>query len=155
MQDLRAGIRQVLDAVTALQARFRSGVSGHEALPDAEREALGGELERLILLGIEVLNAFELLVRIDPARAVELLLRRYLGRGVSPDTKFGGYEFELSTMVDDLVEIQGEGALAELVASERFDPGKLDDPRVLRSFSEALSCEPDEVRTWYRRRCSP
>lgn len=149
MQDLRTEIRHALQAVTTLRARFRAGISDCEALSSDERESLCGDLEQLILLRVEVLNAFELMVRLDPKRSARLLLRLYLGRGVSPDTKFGGYEFELSTMVDDLVEFEGAEALAELVRSARFDPSKLDDPRVARSFSEALSCEPDELRQWY------
>jgi hypothetical protein len=150
MQELRSKIRNALTAATDLRAQLLADMAGHDALSTADRDTLCGELEQLIAHRIEVLNAFEFLVRLAPKRAADMLLRLYLGRGVSPDTKFGGYEFELSTMVDDLVELAGEAALTSLVKSDRFDPDKLEDPRVQRCFSEALSCEPEDVLQWYR-----
>jgi DNA-directed RNA polymerase alpha subunit len=94
----------------------------------------------LIISRIDILNSFELLVRLDPDRALRVLTRCYLGKGVSPDTKHGGYESELSIMLDDIVEISGEPTLRKLVKLN-IDEETMKDKRVIRSFCDALSLD--------------
>lgn len=104
-------------------------------------------VERLIRSRVDVLPAFEVLVRCAPTRAHAILLERYLGKDVSPDTKHGGFLSELSSMLDDLVEIEGEESLRHVflhVPSER-----LDDVRVLTAVRDALELASiDEAREW-------
>ena len=111
-------------------------------------------LEELILKRIEVLNLFELLLKIDPGRAKNILVRRYLGESVSPDTKFGGFEFELSTMLDDYNEILGEKALVDLINHPEIEIRRLKDTRVLRSLTEALDFnDENESLNWVITHC--
>jgi hypothetical protein len=105
-------------------------------------------LKKLIKFRIYPVNAFELLARIDLEQAHQALLSRYVGEGVSPDGKFGGYFFELSTMIDDLKEIGGEQALRHLISLPGFDHKKLADPRVIASFADALEIQPNEFHQW-------
>src|SRR5262249_38046504 len=91
-------------------------------------------LKELIISRIYPLNVFGLLVRLDRASAIEVLLRRYVGRGVDPDTKFGGYQFELAGMLTDLVDVRGEAALRDLVQHHDFNPTVLEDSRVKASI---------------------
>lgn len=150
MNNLHHNIQKTLEALSALKSALEEASTSRISVTKDEHTALCADLENLLLLRIEVLSAFELLVRLNPERAQAILLRRYLGRGVSPDRKFGGYEFELSTMLDDLVEIAGKNSLVGIVRSNLFDPEKLEDPRVVQSLAGALDCEPDEIPHWYQ-----
>lgn len=105
-------------------------------------------LKKLIKLRIYPVNAFELLAQIDLELAFQALLSRYVGQGVSPDGKFGGYFFELSTMLDDVKEIGGEQALRRLISLPGFDHKKLADARVIASFADALDIETNEFHQW-------
>lgn len=138
----------------------KEAIESHDALaelwrkmPVAETAQRCGEsdielLRQLIEYRIYPVNAFELLARIDLRQAYSALLSLYVGKGVNPDGKFGGYYFELSVMLDDLKEIGGEEALRSLIALDGFDRGKLTDPRVATSFSDALDIEPHEFNDW-------
>ncbi|MCA9691911.1 MAG: hypothetical protein R3A51_20705 [Nannocystaceae bacterium] len=143
-------IDAALAAVRALGAAFGEEAPALSRRDDEALAALASGLEALILARVEVLNAFELLIRISPERAITMLLRLYLGSGVSPDTKFGGYESELDVALDDLRELAGERALQRLVCSSQFDVEKWQDPRVLRSFAGALSTDAAGVAAWRR-----
>jgi len=117
-----------------------------EATSSDAMQKVIGSLEHLILSRIDILRSFELLSSIDLNHAEQLLLRRYLG-GVCPDTKFGGYEFELCDMLDDY-RLAG-GDLEALVKAPLFDRTKLGDPRVIRSFCEALDFDSaNEFEDW-------
>ena len=107
-------------------------------------------LRELIVTRIYPVNAFGLLVRIDPDAAIEVLLSRYLGMGVDPDRKFGGFEFELETMLDDLREVCGTQKLAQLVKHARFSIELVDDLRVRRVFGEILRMAEQLVPDWIR-----
>lgn len=148
------------DLSQAFRSAAKEAIESHDALADlwrkmpvAETAHRCGEsdvalLRQLIEYRIFPVNAFELLARIDLREAYSALLSRYVGKGVSPDGKFGGYSFELSVMLDDLKEIGGEEALRGLIALDGFDRRKLTDPRVINSFSDALDIEPHEFNDW-------
>ncbi len=141
-------ISDILTELDVLKDTLVRSSSSASDLNDEDCRVLGPLLEALILRRVEVLPSFELLLTVDPGRGSSLLLRRYLGQGVNVDGKFGGYEFELATMLDDLVELGPTMSLDALVQSDQFDLGKLQDPRVRRAFAEALSLEPTEVQDW-------
>jgi hypothetical protein len=107
-------------------------------------------LEQLILRRIYPVNAFALLVQIDKQAAIDVLLRRYLGDTVDPDTKFGGYAFELSTMLDDLREAHGESALRELVNHPMFNKRRLNDDRVVEAFTDSLGIDKSRLSEWLK-----
>ncbi|HET6878805.1 MAG TPA: hypothetical protein VFI31_01470 [Pirellulales bacterium] len=109
-----------------------------------------GWLRELIIHRIYPVNAFELLAHIDVDSAIEALLDRYLGEAVSPDTKFGGYSFELDTMLDDLVEIAGPDALKRLVQRNGFGRKHLNDRRVTDAFADALNLDAKQWNTWLK-----
>lgn len=106
------------------------------------------KLTQLIIRRIYPLQAFEALARIEPSAATDMLLSRYLGVGVDPDRKFGGYSFELEAMLDDLREIAGEKALIGLVRHQQFAKDRLKDRRVLDAFAEALNIPAERVQDW-------
>lgn len=143
---LRVAGRNVLGAHDALLEVWRS-----LSVPDVARCCTGADIEllrQLIKSRIDPLNAFELLAQVDVSSAMQALLGWYLGKGVDPDTKFGGYTFELSTMLDDLYEIAGEDALRQLIHMDAFDRNRLDDPRVREAFCDALDIAPQEFAVW-------
>lgn len=107
-------------------------------------------LRSMIIRRIYPVNAFGLLVRIDQDAAIEVLLSRYLGVDVDPDTKFGGFEFELATMLDDLLEIGGTHRIAQLVSDSRFSIERMEDLRVLRVLGGVLQMEDEMVPNWIR-----
>lgn len=116
-----------------------------------QRQRLVQSLEELFIKRVLVQPAFSLILRLDPEKAQSLLLRRYVGRGVSADTKFGGYQFELSQLLSELVAVGGQELVARLVLHASFDAGKLTDPRVIESLCDALSLDSVEaVQEWLR-----
>lgn len=145
-QAFRLAAKEAIDSHDAMMELWRT-------MPVTETARRCGEsdvalLRQLIEYRIFPVNAFELLARIDLRQAYSALLSRYVGKGVSPDGKFGGYYFELSVMLDDIKEVGGEEALRNLIALDGFDRGKLADPRVINSFSDALDIEPHEFKDW-------
>lgn len=148
------------DLVETFRSMAADAISSHDAIMELWRKLPVAEtarhcdqtdvelLSKLIKYRIYPANAFELLARVDLDRALEALLRRYVGVGVSADRKFGGYYFELSVMIDDLKEIAGEQALRRLISLDGFDRGKLTDPRVVSSFTDALDIEPKDFNQW-------
>ncbi|HEX7380384.1 MAG TPA: hypothetical protein VF278_24930 [Pirellulales bacterium] len=148
------------DLSQAFRLAAKEAIESHDVLAELWRQMPVAEtaqrcaesdielLRQLIEYRIFPVNAFELLARIDLRQAYSALLSRYVGKGVSPDGKFGGYYFELSVMLDDLKEIGGEEALRSLIALDDFDRRKLTDPRVVNSFSDALDMEPNEFDAW-------
>jgi hypothetical protein len=106
---------------------------------------------QLILRRIYPTNAFAALANVSPPVAQQMLLARYLGKGVDPDTKFGGFSYELSSMLDDFYMASGERGLRELVRHPQFDRNCLDDPRVVDALSEALKIRPEELPEWLRK----
>ncbi len=105
-------------------------------------------LRQLIIRGIYPVNAFEAMARNDLAAATDILLSRYLGVGVDPDRKFGGYAFELDSMLDDLREVGGEHALRSLVTHEHFARHLFNDRRVVEAFASALNIPADRFQDW-------
>jgi len=107
-------------------------------------------LRELVVRRIYPVNAFGLLVQIDRDAAIEVLLSRYLGVAVDPDTKFGGFEFELATMLDDLREVGGIGSLRTLVRHPQFSLERITDPRVRRGFGDTLNMDEEQIMAWVR-----
>lgn len=105
-------------------------------------------LKELIHRRIYPCNAFEILAHLDQDAAIEMLLRCYFGNHVNPDTKFGGFEFEIGLMLDDLRSICGIEQVVRLVNEPDFALALLDDPRVRRVFSEVLAISENEVSSW-------
>lgn len=119
------------------------------AMAGEERVQVATLLEQLVIHRIAVTKSFELLVRLDPERAVTLLCRRYLGKNVNPDRKFGGYESELESMLADLAEVGGDWLVA-LVRTDAFDEAKMQDPRVVASFCEVLKVQSrTDFESWF------
>ena len=151
LQALREASLLALQAQDALLAAWR------RTPLDALLQAAGPDdvrlFRELVVRRIYPLNAFEALVRINPTAVVEVLLSRYVGSGVDPDRKFGGYSFELSGMLGDLAEVCGESALGDLVAHPRFNPRLFADRRFVESLADALSVEPDRIGPWLAARC--
>jgi hypothetical protein len=106
-------------------------------------------LKQLIKQRIHPLNAFEHLARMDREEAIQMLITCYLLKGASPDRKFGGYVFELSTMLDDLKEFHGEAALRDLVRHSLITPTLKSDRRIAESFAEAMDISVGEVLKWF------
>jgi hypothetical protein len=120
-------------------------------MPLEQRRRLVAALEDLVVKRVLIQPAFTLLARLDLERSKALLLRRYVGQGVSADRKFGGYQFELSTLLTELVDIGGTKSLADLILEGSFDEHKLTDPRVLESICDALSLDSVElVHAWLK-----
>jgi hypothetical protein len=145
---LRSAGRNALEAQDALLAAWRDlkpeDVASLAGAPDV------GLLVRLIERRIYAVPAFGALARIDITAARDVLLSRYLGRVVDPDRKFGGYAFELATMLDELRQAGGQEALTDLIDQPDFSSERLTDRRVIEAFSEALEMEPSRVPEWIR-----
>jgi hypothetical protein len=103
---------------------------------------------QLILRRIYPINAFAALAKVSPELARDMLLSRYVGKGVNPDCKFGGFSFELSNMLNDFRLAGGEQALRDLICHPHFNRENLKDPRVLEAFTEALDMEPEDILRW-------
>jgi hypothetical protein len=145
------------DAIAAFRRAAAQALEANDALHQANRGlAFSTRLEpsdipvlrELIVRRIDVLPAFSRLVILDPQAARKVLLDRWLGYGVDPDTKYGGYAFELSSMLDDLREAGGDAALREVISDPRFARERLSDPRVLDSLGFALDKTSAQVKRW-------
>jgi hypothetical protein len=146
MQTLRDAARRAIGVNDELSEAWRN-------LPDADAPKVASRddvplLCELIKLRILPANAFGLLVRLDLEAAVEMLLRRYVGEGVDPDRKYGGFEYELSCMLRDLVEVRGPSQLRKLLTHPEFNSRLFADDRLLTSISEALDINTDQVHGW-------
>jgi hypothetical protein len=148
IEALRSAGRDALEAQDALLTAWR------DLKPEDFASLAGGPdvglLVRLIERRIYAVPAFGALARIDITAAREVLLSRYLGRGVDPDRKFGGYVFELASMLDELLQAGGQEALMDLIDRPSFSPERLTDRRVIEAFSEALEIGPLGIAEWIR-----
>ena len=95
-------------------------------------------LRELIFRKIYPINAFDLLVQLDREAAVNALLSAYLGSEVDPDSGFGGFQFDMNSMLSDLVASGGDTALGNLIAHPDFNRRMLSDPRFITACCEAL-----------------
>jgi hypothetical protein len=107
-------------------------------------------LRELIIRRIYPVNAFGLLVRIDQAAAIDILLSRYVGITVDPDSKFGGFEFELGTMLDDLREVGGTDRIVQLIQNPNFAIERIAEPRFQRVFGQVLELGEEQTVAWAR-----
>ena len=89
-----------------------------------------------------------ILCRVDFDGAKEILLRRYLGKGVNLYSKFGGVTYELSTILDDIVEIHGLESLKNILKVNEIDLDKLRDEQVILSLANALNLSFEETQVW-------
>ena len=97
---VREAARKAIESHDALLSAWRRYDALHAELPSAEGDI--HLLEDLVYRKIYPSNAFEILARVDCDLAIAALLRRYLGRGVDYDRGFGGFIFEMGTMLSDL-----------------------------------------------------
>jgi hypothetical protein len=118
------------------------------ALKEANDPVDNDRFRNLVLHRIYPINAFEAVSRLSIDDALSLLLRRYAGKHAEPDGKFGGFSFELSSMLDDLFHHHGEEGLRRLISMPDFNRDALSDPRVVASFCEALDMDHNEFRNW-------
>src|SRR5262249_16829460 len=81
---------------------------------------------------------------------IELVVSRYLGLGVNPDRKYGGYTSELTMLLDDLLHAGGDVALRQLFTHPRCDPDRLKDSRVVEALSWTLDCTLEQREEWVR-----
>jgi hypothetical protein len=137
--------RAAMDAVRALNESLAQANQGPR-IDAAAAPTVVSALVALVERGLCTLNAFELLLKLSPAAAIDVLLRRYLGEHVDPDTRAGGYEADLSVMLSDMVEILGAPAVEALIDGEQIAPAKLRDRRVLAALADALDVEEDDLR---------
>ncbi len=147
-------------ATVRLRDAARTALAAQDQLLNAWRSIPAGDyptfseatdvelLKLLIWRRIYPLNAFGALVRIDKNAAVDILMTLYLGRAVDPDTKYGGYVFELSTMLDDLRETYGAEVLCEVIKHPMFDRERISDKRVIEAFSDALGLDASCFSHW-------
>lgn len=149
-------------AETAMEKLRRVGseaLRSHDVLLEAWRELRESDiaeattddvaiLRSMIITRIYPINAFGLLVKIDQDAAIEVLLSRYLGIAVDPDRKFGGFEFELESMLDDLLESGGVQRISQLVSHSEFSMERIEDLRVLRVFGGILQMDEQSVPDW-------
>lgn len=105
-------------------------------------------LQELIFRKIYPINAFELLVQLDREAAVNALLSAYLGSAVDPDSGFGGFQFDMNSMLSDLVTVGGDAALESLIAHADFNRRMLSDTRFITACCEALQIEPTARPAW-------
>jgi hypothetical protein len=145
LSDFRKVAREALQAHDALVGLWRNVVASDFAEASPEDVNL---LKSLILRRIYPVNAFEVLVSLSPESAIEMLLARYLGKSVDPDKKFGGFEFELESMLDDLCRIAGKEQIANMLNNEQFSIASLDDSRVRRILAEVLELDESQVFAW-------
>ena len=118
----------------------------HESMNTYSKEVLDRTislLKELIVKRIEVVNCFELLIRLNFNEALDVLESRYLGDKVCLYTKFGGFQNELELMLSDYVEIRGKNSFVNEVLKRYLSSEKLSDPKVMSAFCEALGLEED------------
>lgn len=110
-------------------------------------------LSELILLRIFPINAFSLLVLLDKERSIDVLLSRYIGRDVDPDTKYGGFEFELSSMLDDFFSSFGIDAISDIICRNNYSSDKIKgDIRIMRTLSHAVNVDESELIDFIQQR---
>jgi hypothetical protein len=148
VEGLRSAARQALEAQDKLLHAWRSLTSADYNFFDKCRDI--DIMKQLVWRRIYPINAFAVLVKIDKYAALDLLLTLYLGDTVDPDAKFGGYVFELSSMLDDLREACGETVLRELINHPKFNKRRLNDSRVVEAFTDSLDIDPTHFIDWLK-----
>ena len=68
----------------------------------------------------------------------------YLGEYASPDTKYGGYEFDLFIMLRSFADIFGKEGLAEYLKEIKASNNRLKDKRVRRVLADIFTDEKTE-----------
>lgn len=68
----------------------------------------------------------------------------YLGEYASPDTKYGGYEFDLFIMLRSFAYIFGKEGLAEYLKEIKASNNRLKDKRVRRVLADIFTDEETE-----------
>lgn len=105
-------------------------------------------LKEMFIQRIYPINAFELICAVDLQCAIELIINLYLGVNVDPDTKFGGFQFELDSLIGDLKEAGGLQKIIQLVNHPRFALDRVDDQRVCEVLSNVLEIDTGMVSQW-------
>lgn len=129
-----------------LLAAWRDFTKQNGQLPTSDADI--GLLQQLVWQKIHQLNAFGALVRLNREAAINILLRRYLGSGVSPDRGFGGFFSDMSSMLSDLVEVGGAEALKALINHPNFNPEMLADHRFVEAACEAVDIQQAAFTEW-------
>lgn len=107
-------------------------------------------LEFLFIKGIKTSFIFEIIALYDILIAEKLLIKYYLGVGVSPDTKGRGFEFEISSFLADYNDIQGEEKLRNFLIGDSISYKNLTDKRVIRSLSEIFDESQKNILKWIK-----
>lgn len=68
----------------------------------------------------------------------------YLGEYASPDTKYGGYEFDLFIILRSFADIFGKEGLAEYLKEIKASNNRLKDKRVRRVLADIFTDEETE-----------
>ena len=105
-------------------------------------------LSELIARKIYPVPAFSLLVKENQEIAIDTLLARYAGSNVDVERGFGGFIFDLSTMLSDLFESGGNDLLRSLINHPHFSRYLLTDVRFIECLGFALDLESDGVKVW-------
>jgi hypothetical protein len=144
-------IRAILSARRALASTLGRLTNDTQNTPQEALKGLVTDLKSLVASGLCTLPAFDLLLRISPEDAIEVLEWRYVSEDVDPDRRSGGYEFDLSAMFTEIVDALGAQHLIGLIRSYVISQKRLDDPRVTRALMEALDLEsPEELASALR-----
>lgn len=100
---------------------------------------------KLFNAGIQVLYFFEVILRFDKYMAEKLLIDKYIGNYVNPDRKGRGYELEISTMLEDYFDIEGQENLIEFLNNDQVSLTRLLDKRVMNNLCEILNKNESEI----------
>jgi hypothetical protein len=146
VNDLRSAGKRAVQVQDELLNAWKQLDPGDLSLLDSPEDI--SLLQELIFRRVYPVNAFAALAKVARPIAVDLLFSRYLGHAVDPDSKFGGYAFELGAMLDDLREAHGQAALRDVVRDPRFNRQLLNDDRVLGAFADALDIDVEQVCEW-------
>jgi len=145
-EQVRIAAKAAMESQDALLHAFREyeGIGMDHRLTDDDYCIL----RHLVWAKIYPVSAFSVLVKHNQDIAIEVLLSRYVGHGVDPDSGFGGLTFDLSSMLSDLVEVGGERLLKSFLHHPRFNKHFLDDPRFRESLGFALDTDLEGVQEW-------
>jgi hypothetical protein len=139
-------------ALAALQAQDELLLTLRDYNKSSDGNPLSGDdvelLRQLVFRKIYPVSAFGVLVKQDQTVASATLMARYLGSGVDADRGFGGFVFDLSTILSDLVEVRGEQCLLDLVKHPQFNKDLLNDSRFVECLSFALDIDAGEISAW-------
>lgn len=102
-------------------------------------------VQKIFNAGIQVLYFFEVILRFDNNIAEKLLTDNYIGNYVNPDRKGRGYELEISTMLEDYFDIEGQDNFIKFLKKDCVSLTRLLDKRVMNSLCEILDKNESDI----------